>query len=233
MLASKPSRFRLNIRMGGAFQSLRTAWLVIGTFATLVAVLILPVPAADAATTTLFANLTGALEVPPTGSPGTGTATILLDTTLNTMQVNVAFSGLGSGTTASHIHCCLASPFLTGVSVMVATTTPTFPGFPLGVTAGTYSMTFNLLDPATYNPAFITSGFNPGGTVQSAEAVFVAALLAGETYLNIHTTQFGGGEIRGFLAPVPLPAALPLFATGLGALGMLGWRRKRKAQAAA
>ena len=31
----------------------------------------------------------------------------------------------------------------------------------------------------------------------------------------------------------PLPASLPLFATGLGALGMLGWRRKRKAQAAA
>ena len=31
----------------------------------------------------------------------------------------------------------------------------------------------------------------------------------------------------------PLPAALPLFATGLGALGLLGWRRKRKAAALA
>ena len=30
---------------------------------------------------------------------------------------------------------------------------------------------------------------------------------------------------------VPLPAALPLFATGLGALGLLGWRRKKKAKA--
>ena len=30
-------------------------------------------------------------------------------------------------------------------------------------------------------------------------------------------------------APVPLPAALPLFATGLGVLGLLGWRRKRAA----
>ena len=29
----------------------------------------------------------------------------------------------------------------------------------------------------------------------------------------------------------PLPAALPLFATGLAGLGLLGWRRKRKAQA--
>jgi hypothetical protein len=31
------------------------------------------------------------------------------------------------------------------------------------------------------------------------------------------------------LATTPLPATLPLFATGLGALGVLGWRRKRKA----
>lgn len=30
----------------------------------------------------------------------------------------------------------------------------------------------------------------------------------------------------------PLPAALPLFATALGGLGLLGWRRKRKASAA-
>jgi hypothetical protein len=29
----------------------------------------------------------------------------------------------------------------------------------------------------------------------------------------------------------PVPAALPLFATGLGGLGLLGWRRKQKAQA--
>jgi hypothetical protein len=31
----------------------------------------------------------------------------------------------------------------------------------------------------------------------------------------------------------PLPAALPLFVTGLGALGLLGWRRKKKAALAA
>jgi hypothetical protein len=31
----------------------------------------------------------------------------------------------------------------------------------------------------------------------------------------------------------PVPAALPLFATGIGGLGLLGWRRKRKAQAVA
>jgi hypothetical protein len=39
-------------------------------------------------------------------------------------------------------------------------------------------------------------------------------------------------DIVGDLVPTPLPAALPLFATGIGALGLLGWRRKQKAQAA-
>jgi hypothetical protein len=35
-----------------------------------------------------------------------------------------------------------------------------------------------------------------------------------------------GGDIT--YSATPLPAALPLFATGLGALGLFGWRRKRK-----
>ena len=39
-------------------------------------------------------------------------------------------------------------------------------------------------------------------------------------------------EVAGASA-TPLPAALPLFASGLGGLGFLGWRRKRKAQATA
>jgi hypothetical protein len=45
-----------------------------------------------------------------------------------------------------------------------------------------------------------------------------------------------GLVVRPFFVTVgeitPLPAALPLFASGLGALGLLGWRRKRKNTAA-
>jgi hypothetical protein len=41
------------------------------------------------------------------------------------------------------------------------------------------------------------------------------------------------GLVTDFLTPTPLPAALPLFAGGLGALGLLGWRRKRAARSVA
>jgi hypothetical protein len=40
------------------------------------------------------------------------------------------------------------------------------------------------------------------------------------------------GTLEVFATTTPLPAALPLFATGLGALGLLGWRSKRKNTAA-
>jgi hypothetical protein len=39
------------------------------------------------------------------------------------------------------------------------------------------------------------------------------------------------GSFSAAVVVTPLPAALPLFATGLGALGLLGWRRKKKAAA--
>jgi uncharacterized protein (TIGR03118 family) len=43
----------------------------------------------------------------------------------------------------------------------------------------------------------------------------------------------GGDGVFGEIQATPIPAALPLFASSLGALGLLGWRRKKKAQAAA
>src|SRR5450759_2196008 len=78
---------------------------------------------------------------------------------------------------------------------------------------------------SSYNAAFVT---NNGGTAATAFAVLLAGLNAGDAYLNIHSMLFPGGEIRGFLAATPVPAALPLFAGGLGLRGFLPRRRKRK-----
>jgi hypothetical protein len=58
-------------------------------------------------------------------------------------------------------------------------------------------------------------------------------LLTDGVYLTADIYDFATGQTGavGAVSATPLPTALPLFATGLGALGLLGWLRKRKAQA--
>jgi hypothetical protein len=163
----------------------------------------------------------GPNEDPPNASPGTGTATVVYDSNARTLQVIVEFSALLAGVTAAHIHCCTAIPFAGNVGV--ATPTPTFPGFPAGVTSGSYDQLFDLTHTSSFNSTFIT---NNGGTVESAEAALTAGLADGKAYFNIHTNAYPGGEIRGFLAPVPVPAAVWLFGSGLVAL--IGFARRKK-----
>src|SRR5215470_20423564 len=98
-----------------------------------VAALMLPVPAAHAVPITFELNLSGANEVPPVSPAGTGSATVVLDPDAKTLQVSAMFSGLTSGTTAAHIHCC--APLGNDPAVnnaIVATLQPAFPEFPLG-----------------------------------------------------------------------------------------------------
>jgi hypothetical protein len=172
-------------------------------------------------------RLSGPAEATPNTSPGTGNATVNFDLTAHLLSIDMSFSGLTSGTTASHIHCCTPPP----VAAAVATQVPTFTGFPLDVTSGTYSHTFNTLDAATWNPTFVTAS---GGSAAGAEAALAAGLAAGVSYLNIHTTAFPGGEIRGFLTAAangqaPEPPVLALFAITVGAL--VAARRKRRSSA--
>jgi hypothetical protein len=177
-----------------------------------------------AAPVTYSATLSGTVESPSNASPGTGTALVTIDEAAHTLFVQATFSGLLGPTTASHIHV-INGPGDANVSDSVgpvATTTPTFPGFPLGVTAGSYSQLFDTTLGSTFNPAFVTAA----GSLNLAEAALFDGIEAGRAYLNIHTTLFGGGEIRGFLqavVAVPEPGILPLVALGL--LGIAAVRR--------
>jgi hypothetical protein len=152
--------------------------------------------AAHAAVVPYSAILDGPSESPPNASPGTGIGNVDIDAVAHTMRVRANFGGLLGTVTASHIHgpTAVAGTGTAGV----ATTTPTFPGFPSGVTGGAYDMTFDMTQASSYNPSFITAN---GGTTASAEAALFQAITDGKAYLNIHSTSFGGGEIRGFLVP--------------------------------
>src|SRR5437588_12115380 len=75
-----------------------------------VAALIVSPTSATADPITFTANLSAANENPPTMSGGTGFATVVLDSTAQTLQVAATFSGLTSNVTAAHIHCCQMVP---------------------------------------------------------------------------------------------------------------------------
>jgi hypothetical protein len=138
------------------------------------------------------ATLSGPAESPPNASPAVGSVLVTVDTTALTMRVRTNFSGLTGTTTASHIHCCTASP---GTSTAgVATTTPSFVGFPLGVSSGSMDQTYDMTLAGSYNPAFVTAQ----GSVANARTALFNGLAAGTAYFNIHSSTFGGGEIRGF-----------------------------------
>jgi hypothetical protein len=176
---------------------------------------------ARAGTIVYLANLDGPSEDPPVASPGTGFARLTIDDLANTFRIEAWFSGLVAGTTVAHIHGPTAAPLAGNAGVM--TPVPSFPGFPVGVTSGTYDATFSMTELSTWRPAFVTAN---GGTAAGAAAAFLAAVADGKAYLNIHTTQFPGGEIRGFFQPVPEPSSLIL--GSLAVVGLTAFRLGRR-----
>ena len=182
-------------------------------FCTFLLGVVLTTASAFSASYTFSANLSGPNEAPPNASPGTGFALVTYDDIANTLHVQVTFSDLLAGTTASHVHCCTVVP-LTGTAG-VATELPSFTGFPLGVTSGTYNHTFDTSLPGTFSANSNGAGFN--GTA----AAFLAGMQGGQAYLNIHSTEFRSGEIRGFLVPVPEPGTFAIGGAALAALALL------------
>ncbi|MCC7087407.1 MAG: CHRD domain-containing protein [Pirellulales bacterium] len=171
----------------------------------------------NAALINYYADLKGLNEFPPNASPGTGTALVQYDNVAHTMHVQALFFGLTGTTTAAHIHSPIPAPPANPLAG-VATQVPSFAGFPLGVNSGFFDNTFDLTLASSWNPSYIA---NNGGTPGTAETAFFSQVSAGKAYLNIHTTTFPGGEIRGFFVPEPSAIAL----IGAGIVGLIVCRR--------
>ncbi len=103
-----------------------------------------------------------------------------------------------------------------------------------GTDGGFAAIAFKTLDdaPPTVPPTSIvpiTNSFEPPDPCFRG-----ATCSAGGPIVGYQLDPQNIGQIGTWNATVgttPLPAALPLFATGLGAMGLLGWRRKRRAAA--
>jgi hypothetical protein len=128
-------------------------------------------------------TLTGGEETPtPILSGAVGTAEVAVDTVNQEIAVRLRVFNLPNGSTASHIH--VGPKGLSGPVVI---------DFPIGTgRTGDFTLTFRVHD----GPAFHA---RPEiGIATFADAL--QAIAGGNAYVNVHTSAFGGGEIRGQLA---------------------------------
>src|SRR5690606_30775946 len=113
---------------------------------------------------------------------GSGSALVTIDTLANSMRIEASFSGLSGTSTVAHIHCCTATAG--SGTVGVATITPSFTGWPAGVTAGSYDLTYDTTSAGTFNASFLTAN---GGTPEGALAALIDGMNTGRAYFNVHS----------------------------------------------
>ena len=119
------------------------------------------------------ASLSGAQETPPNAATGGGTAVVALNTQRNQINYWITYRGLSDSATGGHFH---TGPVGIGGSVVKSIITGKAPK------SNTLNGTWTTTD----------------GT-QPLTPALVDSLIAGDVYVNFHTSSKPGGEIRGQL----------------------------------
>jgi hypothetical protein len=132
---------------------------------------------------TMTANLNGGEETPALLTGAVGTATVSVDPVNEEIAVTLSVFNLPTGTTAGHIH--IAPKGIAGPVVI------NFP-IPTGRT-GDLPLTFRV-----GAAAFVARPEIGINTMADA----IQSIVGGNAYVNVHTSQFPAGEIRGQLVLV-------------------------------
>jgi hypothetical protein len=148
----------------------------------LASVCTLALAAPSMAQTTYICVLSGTSESPANASPATGNATVVLNAAGTQLSVSVQYQNLVAAYTASHIH----GPAPAGVNASVKWG---FVGAPAGWVFGAGTLSGTLTN-------FLVTGIT---------ATDVTNLNNGQFYVNVHSTTFPGGELRGQLGSQPVP----------------------------
>jgi len=138
-------------------------------------------------------SLTPAGEPPGLqGNPtGSGTFTATLDTATNVFTYSGNFSGLTSNVNNGHIH----GPFTPGGTATTASVILNFNTLPGATFVG-----FGTATTGSVSGTVTLNAATPISTTVNGDSL-KKLLLAGKTYVNIHTTANPGGEIRAQLIP--------------------------------
>lgn len=142
------------------------------------------------------------------GGNRTGSGIFSLTLADNVMTITGEFGGLSGQAVNAHIHG------------------PSPAGQNSGVLYGLFSfMTFGPENKSGSISASVPLVSGPNGTAFDIPAQ-LDQLNGGLWYFNIHSSTFGGGEIRGQILAVPEPSSVALAA--LGAVGAVAWQLRRR-----